>query len=40
MLISFLAGGALGSFIGALFGYMIAGFSIVLKREDEDDVED
>ena len=37
---SFIAGGALGPFIGALLGYMIAGFSIVLKREDDDDGED
>lgn len=31
---SFIAGGALGTFIGALFGYMIACFSIVYKWND------
>lgn len=30
----FIAGGALGTFIGALLGYMIACFSIVYKRSD------
>ena len=37
---SFIAGGALGTFIGALLGYMTAYFSIVYKRNDrkgEDD---
>lgn len=40
---SFIAGGALGTVIGALFGYMIACFSIVSKWSDrggKDDGED